>query len=114
MSDRPKLFSPRPGSRGMDDLQYAAYCGDADAVRHFLVEGADAAAVDDFGYTALHWCVRMAGAGGGERDEVIRLLLAAGADVNHRDGAGKSVLTSAIEATAPDEMLSQLRAAGAM
>ena len=112
MSDRPKLFSPCPGSRGMDDLQYAAYCGDFDAVQSFLADGADVGAVDDFGYTALHWAVRMACAGGA-RYQVIDRLLNAGSDVEHRDRAGNTVLQSAIDATASDSIIARLRAAGA-
>lgn len=112
MTERPRLFSPRRGSRGMDDLMYAAYCGDRDSVRHFLAEGASVTATDDFGYTALHWTVRMACAGGSRR-EVIDLLLNAGSNVHHRDCEGNTVLQSAIEATAADDFLAQLRAAGA-
>ena len=112
MSDRPKLFSPQPGARGMDELQYAAYCGDAQSVRSLLAAGAPVSAVDDFGYTALHWCVRMACAGG-ERLAVLEALLEAGSDPHHRDKEGNTVLASAREATASDDIISTLQAYGA-
>jgi ankyrin repeat protein len=112
MSDRPKLFSPKPGSRGMDELQYAAYCGDLEAVQYWLAEGVDACAADDFGWTALHWNGRMA-CTPGERNAIIEALVAAGADVNQRDRQGKTVLDNAVEATAPEPMLDLLRSLGA-
>lgn len=111
--DRPKLFSPRAGSRGMDDLQYAAYCGDLEAALSLLAEGADPLASDDFGYTALHWNARMACAGG-DRIGVAKALLAAGSNPNHRDKDGKSVLETAIEATAHPELIELLKNRGAV
>ena len=112
MIDRPKLFSPKPGARGMDELQYAAYRGDALAVRSLLAAGAHISAVDDFGYTALHWNVRMACAAG-DRLAVLEALLEAGSDPNHRDKEGNTVLASALEATASDDIVSTLKAYGA-
>jgi ankyrin repeat protein len=113
MADRPDLSSPQAGARGMDELQYAAYCGDDEAVRYWLASGADPRAVDDFGCTALHWNVRMACAGGGDRVAIIRALIEAGADPNHRDNEGNTVLASAIEATASGRILEALRSYGA-
>jgi ankyrin repeat protein len=109
---KPKLFSPRAGVRGMDDLQFAAYCGDLFRVKELLAAGADIAAADDFGFTALHWNVRMACAPG-DRLAIIEALLDAGADANHRDRDGRSVVESAEEATAPESMLALLRSRGA-
>ena len=96
----------------MDELQFSAYCGDLEATQAFLADGADVTATDDFGYTALHWAVRMACAGGA-RYQVIDLLLNAGSDVAHRDHDGNTVLQSATAATASDEIIARLRAAGA-
>lgn len=113
MSNGPKLLSPRPGVRGMSDLQYAAYCGDLEAVRYWLTQGADVDAADDFGWTALHWNARMA-CSPGERESIVRELVAAGADPNKRDKDGKSVLDNATEATASQSILKALRSLGAV
>ena len=88
----------------MDELQFAAYCGDAEAVGHFLAQGADVKATDDFGYTALHWNARMA-CTRGDRVKILDLLVAAGSNVNHIDKCGNTVLDSAIEATAREEII---------
>jgi ankyrin repeat protein len=111
--NRPKLFIPRAGSRGMDELQYAAYCGDLEAVGSLLAEGADPSASDDFGYTALHWNARMACAPG-DRVGVAKALLTAGSNPNHRDKQGNSVLESATEATAHPELINLLKDRGAV
>ncbi len=107
-----QLFSPRAGMRGMDELQFAAYCGSLEVVKVLLGAGADVAASDDFGCTALHWNLRMACAPG-DRFGVAEALLNAGADVNHRDGEGNSVLDAAEAATAPPRLLALLRSRGA-
>jgi len=112
MNDRSRLFHPSPGSRGMDELQYAAYCGDSEAVRDLLAQGADPTSVDDFGYTALTWNIRMACATG-DRVPIISILIAAGADPNHLDKQGNSVLANAIEATASEKILELLKSHGA-
>jgi ankyrin repeat protein len=96
----------------MDQLQYAAYCGDCEAVNYFLAQGADVARTDDRGYSALQWAVEMACAGG-ERREIIDLLIKAGSNVNHRDKEGESILQTAIRCTAADDILDRLRVAGA-
>jgi len=93
----------------MDELQYAAYCGDTQAVRARLADGADVSRVDDFGWTALHWNVRMACAEG-DRLGVLALVLEAGSDVNRRDNEGRTVLANAIEATASDDIIAALKA----
>jgi hypothetical protein len=45
---KPTLFSPGPGKRGMTDLHYAAYCGDFDALLHFLEAGLAVNATDTY------------------------------------------------------------------
>lgn len=97
----------------MDDLQYAAYCGDLDAVTALLAQGADPFAADDFGYTALHWNARMACAGG-NRAGVAKALLAAGSNPNHRDNEGNTVMANAIEATAHSDLIELLKKNGAV
>lgn len=112
MTDRPTYYSPQPNDRGMDDLQYAAYCGDADGVQELIDRGADVHSTEDRGYTALQWAVDMACAGG-QRIDTIELLIKAGSNVNHRENDGTSILQTAIRSTACDEILGLLRAAGA-
>jgi hypothetical protein len=98
----------------MDDLQYAAYCGDDESVRALLTKGADVSKADKFGWTALHWNARMACAGGGDRLAIIDLLIKAGADVNRKDNEGSTVLANAIEATASRAMIKRLKSYGAI
>ena len=97
----------------MDELQYAAYCGNLEAVKQSLVNGAEVTASDQFGYTALHWNARMACAGG-DRVGVAKALLAAGSNPNIQDRAGSTVLDSAIESTAHADLVDILMAHGAV
>ena len=97
----------------MDDLQYAAYCGDLEAVTALLAKGANPSAADDFGFTALHWNARMARTGG-NRVGVAQALLAAGANPNHRDNDSKTVLSNAIDATAHSDLIELLKENGAI
>ncbi|HEX2075912.1 MAG TPA: ankyrin repeat domain-containing protein [Geodermatophilus sp.] len=90
---------------GVDLLTWAAYGGAGAAVRLLLERGADA----DGG--ALH------AAAGAARPEVVRLLLAAGADVDRRDpDTGRVPLHAAVAARRTDDapgVVRELLAAGA-
>jgi ankyrin repeat protein len=78
---------PADRTSGVDLLSWAAFGGSAAAATLLLERGADA----DGG--ALHF------AAGGARLELVRLLLAAGADVNRRDPAtGRTPLHAAVAA----------------
>jgi len=74
-------------------LEDAINLGDSDAVRKLLADGADINinVRGDSGDTAL---IRAARNG---NTEVLRALLEAGADTNHRNEAGESALDVAIE-----------------
>jgi ankyrin repeat protein len=50
---------------------------------------------------------------GGDRVPIVHALVAAGADPNHRDNEGNSVLDSAVEVTASDRIMNALRGCGA-
>ncbi len=118
MSDdsAPKLYSPREGERGMTALHYAAYCGDAVALRTCLAEGMDPNARTEYrGYTPLHWLCDMAAAGGDSRVEMLRVLVAHGADINLRSADGDSALKLAREASGQgDDLAAELIAMGAI
>jgi ankyrin repeat protein len=80
--DKPSLFSPQAGKRGMTPLHYAAYAGDLPGLQEALRSGADPNQVDAYrGYTALHWVADMA-AIGGPRIEMLHALVAHGADLS--------------------------------
>lgn len=82
----------------MTDLHYAAYCGDLNALRHFLEVGSTVNAADTYrGYTATHWLTDMAAAGG-SRIEMLKLLVQYGADVNIKTPDGTTALMLAREA----------------
>ena len=96
--DKPQLVSPSPGFRDMTDLHYAAYCGDADALRTSLSAAPDPNAQDTYrGYTALHWLADMA-ATGGPRLKMLRMLIKAGADPAIVSGTGQTAHDLALEA----------------
>lgn len=92
--DRPKLIVPAAGQRGMTELHYAAYCNDADGVRAQLRMGVSADIRDDNGWTPLHWSIDMS-QGLGEPEQVVSLLLGAGASANAVDNSGFSALMMA-------------------
>ena len=112
----PKLYSPQVGERGMTPLHYAAYCGDAAALAACLDEGMDPNAVAEYrSYTALHWLADMAAAGGDSRVEMLRSLVARGADIDARSADGETPLMLAREASGQgDELAEELVALGAI
>jgi len=80
--DKPELFSPGPGKKGMTELHYATYCGDMDAMVSCLDKGMDLNQRDEYrGYTALHWLLDMLAADG-PREEMLQILIERGADLN--------------------------------
>ena len=113
---KPTLFSPGPGKRGMTDLHYAAYCGDLDALLHFLEAGLAVSATDTYrGYTPTHWLADMA-ATDGPRVEMLRALVKHGADINIKTPDGTTALMLARQAGSAggDELASELVALGAL
>ncbi len=96
--EKPKLFRPSVGNRGMNALHYAAYCGDMDELRRQLDAGVDPNAIDQYrGYAPIHWLADMA-ATGGPRLEMLQLLVARGANVNLPAGNGDTAIELAREA----------------
>jgi Ankyrin repeats (3 copies) len=96
--DKPSLFSPGVGKRGMTDLHHAAYAGDIEGLRRALLAGLDVNAADSYrGYTPLHWLADMA-ATGGPRLEMLELLIRSGADINAPALDGTTALVLAREA----------------
>ncbi len=91
---KPTLIVPAAGQRGMTELHYAAYCNDADEIRAQLRMGVSADIKDDNGWTPLHWSIDMSQAWG-EPEQVVSLLLEAGASANAVDNSGFSVLMMA-------------------
>lgn len=91
---KPRYIVPTAGQRGMTALHHAAYLNDVDAVRAELKRGTSADAPDDGGWTPLHWSIDMAEAWG-DPEEVVSLLLDAGASANAVDKSGVSVLMMA-------------------
>ncbi len=78
----------------MTGLHYAAYCNDPDGIRAELQQGSPVDVRDDGGWTPLHWSIDMSQAWG-EPEQVVSLLLAAGASPNAVDTSGFSVLLMA-------------------
>ena len=91
---KPTLIHPAAGQRGMTELHYASYCNDPDGVRAQLRMGVSADIRDDNGWTPLHWSIDMSQAWG-EPEQVVSLLLGAGASANAVDFSGFSVLMMA-------------------
>src|SRR5436305_1947174 len=80
--DKPTLFSPGVGKRGMTQLHYDAYCGNLEGFLWCLENGLDVNATDTYrGYTPAHWLADMA-AVAGPRVEMLRALVSHGADIN--------------------------------
>lgn len=94
---KPPYVEPAAGSGGMTKLHHAAYCGDLAAVRAALDAGIDVDARDDGAWTALHWLADMGMVGSG-REQILAVLLAAGAQVEARDLEAQTPLTIACRA----------------
>jgi ankyrin repeat protein len=73
---------------------HAAYCNDPDDVRAQLSLGVPVDIRDDNGWTPLHWSIDMAQAWG-DPEQVVSLLLEAGASVDAVDNSGFSVMMMA-------------------
>ncbi len=114
-SDKPTLFSPGVGQRGMTELHFAAYCGDLSELLRCLAAGMEVNATDTYrGYTAAHWLTDMA-ATGGERIEMLRALVSYGANINIQtpDGTTPLMLAQAVGSDMGDELAIELVALGA-
>ncbi len=113
-SDKPSLFRPGVGKRGMTELHFAAYCGDLPALLRALAAGADVHATDTYrGYTATHWLADMA-ATSGPRVEMLRVLADHGADVNAKtpDGTTPLILARQAGSDGGDRLAAELLALG--
>lgn len=97
--------------QGLTELHLAAYDGELDWVQNCLRGGLDVHARDKDGYTPLHWVADM-GIVNGEREAIVAALIEAGADVNAKDFAGRSVLTVA-KSVGNENIVRQLVEAGA-
>lgn len=93
-------------AEGLTALQLGAMQGDAAAVTSLLAEGADANAVDRYGWSSLHFAIPLGGS------EVVSVLLAARADPNAPTVDGLTVLHLAARQAGP-AVVSALLAAGA-
>ena len=95
-------MTPNPssgvGKRGMNELHYAAYCGDLNELSRWLEAGLDPNVKDQYrGYAAIHWLADMA-ASGGPRVQMLRLLVSHGASPNLVSDNGQTALTLALAA----------------
>src|SRR3954471_21263998 len=92
---KPTLFRPGVGKRGINELHWAAYCGDQNQLQRLLDAGANPNTKDEYrGYAAVHWLADMA-ASGGPRIEMLRVLVARGADINLKADSGATALSLA-------------------
>lgn len=79
----------------MNELHYAAYCGDQGELERHLAAGANPNTKDQYrGYTAVHWLADMA-ATGGPRIQMLQVLVAHGADIHLRSDNGETALSLA-------------------
>ena len=114
-SDKPTLFRPGVGKRGMNELHFAAYCGDRDQLDRALGSGLDPNTKDTYrGYAAIHWLADMA-ATGGPRLEMLRALVERGADISLRSDNGETALSlaSGSGSDTGDELAIELKRLGA-
>ena len=113
--DRPTLFRPGIGKRGMNALHYAAYSGDHNELLRQLDAGVDPNSKDQYrGYAAVHWLADMA-ATDGPRVQMLRLLVERGANVNLRsdNNATPLSLANAAGSVAGEQLATELVKLGA-
>src|SRR5262245_37794459 len=114
-ADKPTLFRPGVGKRGMTQLHYDAYCGNLEGLLWCLENGLEVNATDTYrGYTPAHWLADMA-AVDGPRVEMLRALVDHGADINSRtaDGTTPLMLARAAGCAGGDRLAAELLALGA-
>jgi ankyrin repeat protein len=93
MDDKPQLWSPKAGDKGMTELHYAAYCQDLVVVKYWVEQGLDVNQKDDGGWTPLVWSIDMAAAGGvGVAEAIVDYLIEHGAKLEHHDDSYASLL----------------------
>ena len=105
------MSDPIMNESGFTELHLAAYHGELDWVQNCLAGGLQVDARDKGGHTPLWWAADM-GVVVGDREEIVKTLLAAGADVNARSDDGDTILRIAIDA-GNMEIVDLLIAAGA-
>jgi uncharacterized protein len=106
------MTDPILNDNGMTELHLAAYHGELDWVKNCLQGGLSVHARDRGGYTPLHWAADM-GVVDGDREEIVAVLIRAGADINAIDDSGQSVLTVA-RRSGNEDIVRQLVEMGAM
>ena len=112
--DKPILFRPAVGNKGMTELHYAAYCGDIDTLKECLANGMDPNQKDEYRkYTAAHWVTDMS-AVYGPRLEMLKELINAGADLTIKAINGETVLSLAKDSTSElgNEIVNYLHSIG--
>ena len=112
---KPTLFRPRVGKRGMTQLHYDAYCGNLEGLLWCLENGFDVNETDDYrGYTPLHWLADMA-AVDGPRVDMLRALVAKGAELNRLSNTGQTafMLARAAGHKGGDDLAAELLKLGA-
>jgi ankyrin repeat protein len=93
MKEKPKLWSPKSGSKGMTDLHYAAYCQNLAGVKECVERGLDVNLKDKTGYTPLAWCIDMAATGQvGAAESIVDFLVEHGAKLEFRDDRYSDIL----------------------
>jgi ankyrin repeat protein len=93
MKNKPELWSPKSGERGMTDLHYAAYCQNLSEVKRLVESGIDVNQKDDSGYTPLAWCIDMSATGKvGAAESIVDYLVEQGARLEFRDDRYADIL----------------------
>jgi ankyrin repeat protein len=93
--EKPTLFRPGLGKRGINELHWAAYCGDMNELVRQLEAGSDPNKKDDYrGYAAVHWLADLA-ATGGPRVQMLRRLVDGGASIMLQSSNGETALSLA-------------------
>jgi len=93
MDDKPQLWSPKAGEKGMTELHYAAYCQDLAGVRYWVEQGLDVNRKDEGGWTPLVWAIDMAAAGAvGAAEAIVDYLIERGAALEFSDADYGSLL----------------------